>query len=568
MRADLVSLGVRLGWVAGDEKEEHALSKVRERLRHEGDGLLLVYDNAVDARNLEPYLPPAGSARDLVTSNSPHWRGTADPLEIEVWPTKIGADFLVVRTGRENERAEADLLSEALGGLPLAHEQAAAYCDRTGLSLGNYRKRFEDAPAPLLDAERDAPAQYHNRLTAAKAFAVAIKEAANLNPAADLLITYAALLAPEPIPLFLFSEARVKFGEPLASQLADDGLDEAVAALRAFALVDRETSADERDPLITTETIRLHRLVRTVAAGRLQSEAADEARRVLIEAMATIFPRDVHDDPSVWPRARRLDALAFDLILGPTPPPDAAASDTYHLLCVLGLYRQRALAAYSKARPLLERALAISEKMHGAEHLETAPDLNNLANVLRKLHDFEHARPLLERALAIREKALGPEHPDTATSLINLAALLRDQGDLVGARRLYDRALAIREKALGLKHCLTAYNLNDIALVLHAQLDFDGARQRYERALAILEAEFGPGHPNTSVTRTNFARLALAQGATSEALGLAEAALSAHDMVLGVGHEWTKDSAGATAAALDALGRTGEATAVRAQYGI
>jgi hypothetical protein len=37
----------------------------------------------------------------------------------------------------------------------------------------------------------------------------------------------AGLLAPEPIPLFLFSEARENFGEPLASALAGDGLDEA-----------------------------------------------------------------------------------------------------------------------------------------------------------------------------------------------------------------------------------------------------------------------------------------------------------------------------------------------------
>ena len=44
--------------------------------------------------------------------------------------------------------------------------------------------------------------------------------------------------------------------------LAGDGLDEAVAALRAFALADREAIADERDPAVTTDTIRLHRLVR------------------------------------------------------------------------------------------------------------------------------------------------------------------------------------------------------------------------------------------------------------------------------------------------------------------
>jgi hypothetical protein len=30
--------------------------------------------------------------------------------------------------------------------LPLAHEQAAAYCERLGISLAEYRRRFEAAP--------------------------------------------------------------------------------------------------------------------------------------------------------------------------------------------------------------------------------------------------------------------------------------------------------------------------------------------------------------------------------------------------------------------------------------
>src|SRR6516162_3775700 len=37
MRADVAALGVRLGWVAADEKEERALAAVAERLRHEGE---------------------------------------------------------------------------------------------------------------------------------------------------------------------------------------------------------------------------------------------------------------------------------------------------------------------------------------------------------------------------------------------------------------------------------------------------------------------------------------------------------------------------------------------------
>ena len=153
----------------------------------------------------------------LVTSNAPDWRGLAAPIELKLWPKDIGADYLIARTGRAAERAEAEALSEALGGLPLAHEQAAAYCERLSVSFADYARRLAAAPIKLLDAEKDAPLDYHDKLTVAKTFALAIDEAAKLHPAAEPLIAYAALLAPEPIPLFLFSEAREKFGEPLAS---------------------------------------------------------------------------------------------------------------------------------------------------------------------------------------------------------------------------------------------------------------------------------------------------------------------------------------------------------------
>jgi hypothetical protein len=324
MRADLVALGVRLGWVAPDENEEAALAAVMERLRHEGEGILLIFDNAIDADALKPYLPHGGSARVLVTSNAHAWRGVAEPVEIRLWPKEIGADYLVARTGRETEREAAEALSEALGGLPLAHEQAAAYCERLEIPLAEYRRRFAAAPTRMLDTERDAPAEYHDKLTVAKTFALAIDEAAKLHPAAEPLIVHAALLAPEPIPLFLFTEGREKFGEPLASALAGDGLDEAVAALRTFALVDRETIVDERDPAISTDTIRLHRLVRDIAALRREGDARKQVRRALVETLAVVYPREVVRDPNTWSRARRLDAIALALVGSEGEPPNGA----------------------------------------------------------------------------------------------------------------------------------------------------------------------------------------------------------------------------------------------------
>src|SRR6476620_8573405 len=184
----------------------------------------------------------------LKPTAQPETRLSAMPCS---WPKKLGADYLIARTGREAERAAAEALSDALGGLPLAHEQAAAYCERLDIPLGEYARRFVTPPAKYLDDARHASAEYHDGLTVAKTFALAIDEAAKLHPAAEPLIVHAALLAPEPIPLFLFTAARETFGEPLASALEGDGLDKAVAALRTFALIARATIPDERDPAIT-----------------------------------------------------------------------------------------------------------------------------------------------------------------------------------------------------------------------------------------------------------------------------------------------------------------------------
>lgn len=410
MRADLVALGVRLGWVAIDEKEEAALAAVRERLRHEGGCLLLIYDNAVDATSVRPYLPLGGAARVLVTSSAPSWSRIAVPVEVRIWPKDIGADYLIARTGRDSARADAEALSHALGGLPLALEQAAAYCERLDVSMADYRKRFEATPARLIDTDKDAPGEYRDGMTVAKAFAFTIHEAGKRHPAAELLIAYAALLAPEPIPLFLFSEAREKFGEPLASEFADAGIDEAVAALRAFALVDREAIPDERDPTITTDTIRLHRLVKEAAAGRRDGDV-EAARRVLIEAMSAVYPRNVFDDPSAWPRARRLDALALDLVGGAAPPPKGAEAAASYLLDRLGSYRHGALASYAN------RVGCSSERWRSSRRLSalTIPIPRQASTILPscfrpRATSRAHSRSMSERWRSVK-RCSGPSIP-------------------------------------------------------------------------------------------------------------------------------------------------------------
>jgi tetratricopeptide (TPR) repeat protein len=532
MRADLVALGMQLGWVRLDEEEETAVNRVMKSLRDEGEGILLIFDNAVDASALNPYLPRGGSAKVLVTSNSSNWRGLAEPIEIRLWSKEIGAGYLTARTDRVAERAAAEALSQQLGGLPLAHEQAAAYCEWLGITLTEYSRRFEDAPLPLLADARHAPPEYHHGLTVAKTFALAIEQAANLHRAAEPLIVHAALLAPEPIPLFLFSEAREIFGDPLATALAGHGLDEAIATLRNFALVDRETIAYERDLSITNDAIRTHRLVREIAAARWDGEVQEGARLVLIAALAQVYAeaKDAYDNPASWPRCALLT------------PHVRAICETEHtgkgesVECADLLNKAASYfhghAALPEAKELFERSLAIREKLLGPDHPDTAQSLTNLAFLLNDQGDDAAARPLHERSLAIREKVLGPEHKDTAESLGNLAFMLKQQGDRAAAQRLYERALAIREKVLGPEHPDTATSLNSLGCLLHDQGDLAAARPLLERALAIREKVLGPERLQTARSLNNLAFLLKEQNDGATARPLYQRALAIREKVL------------------------------------
>ena len=442
MRADLFALARRLDWIGDDEKEETGITILMERLWEEGDRFLLIFDDAKNPDTLKPFLP-RGGAKVLITSITTNvWGRIASQIEIESWPKKIGAEYLITRSGRKNGRVAAVSLSEALGGLPLAHEQAAAYCEQIDVSFAEYQKRFTIAPLKFLDDRRHAPAEYHNRRTVAKTFLLAIEEANKLNPIVEQLVHILALLAPEPIPVFLLSEAREELGEPLASALTGEGLDEALAALRTFALIRRDVIVDRLNTAVTSDVIYMHHLVREIASARCDNNVRAQLRQILARMLAAVYPRNVYSNKDLWPRC----ALVTPHLLAicDSRMPGAIGIVCADLLNRAGGYFH-GLGAYSLAGPLLDQALQIRDEAD-PEGLDTAESLNNLGGLLHVQGDFDGAQPLLQRALAIREKAI-PNDDETAQSLNNLAWLLKDKGDLSAAQHLLERALTIREQA-------------------------------------------------------------------------------------------------------------------------
>jgi len=118
---------------------------VRHWLEVGGDRCLLVFDNATDADVLRPYLPVAGAARVLVTSNRQSVADLGSPVGVEVFTPAEAAAFLAGRTGLADPEGAGELTGE-LGYLPLALAQAAAVIRGQHLPYGTYLGRLRALP--------------------------------------------------------------------------------------------------------------------------------------------------------------------------------------------------------------------------------------------------------------------------------------------------------------------------------------------------------------------------------------------------------------------------------------
>jgi tetratricopeptide (TPR) repeat protein len=611
----LAGLAVTLGASTAEEADlEKAAKAALRRLAEQRATWLLVYDNVPAPDAIADLLPSAG-ARVLITSRFSDWSELATDVALDVLPLDEAVALLERRTDR-SDPAGANTLAEALGFLPLALDHAAAYCKRTQMQFGDYAEKA----TRLINA---APRGVGYPRSVAATFDLAITQAVTQCPAAEALMAYLAHCAPDRIPMTLVEGAVEDETEHLQglAALAEVSLvqhhpfEDGTPAVTVHRLV--QAVARARSEVNGSAVARL--VSQLAAIYPLEEDAYGNPRSwPLCTKLTPHLPaRYAPDDASVaalfsragsyfqgraaYSKAAPLfgDALAiYEKALGPEHPYTVTTlnnlarvlQDQGDLVGARPLY-ERALAICEKAigpeapntaaslnnlalllqdqgdlagaRLLVERALAIREKVLGPEHPSTAAILNNLADLLRNQGDLAGARLLVERALAIREKVLGPEHPNIASSLNGLALPLLEQGDLAGARPLVERALAIYEKAFGPEHPSTATTLYNVARLLRKEGDLAGARPLFERALAIYEKTVGPNSPATNRTRTDLSRLLVLIGSPTEALTLGEIALAAHDKALGRDHRWTIQSARVTADALDALGRTEEAKALR-----
>jgi class 3 adenylate cyclase/tetratricopeptide (TPR) repeat protein len=177
-------------------------------------------------------------------------------------------------------------------------------------------------------------------------------------------------------------------------------------------------------------------------------------------------------------------------------------------------------------RPLVQSVVALCERHHGADHVETARALTNLGRVALQRGEMETAEGALRRALDIQEHALGPEHLDTARTVAVLGGYHQGRGDYASAETYFARALAIRERVLGAEHPLTLTALEIEAHLLSELGKFDDAERLSRRVLQVRERTLGPDALETAAALTALGDVLVKMGDPAAAEPLLRRALA------------------------------------------
>jgi tetratricopeptide (TPR) repeat protein/DNA-binding XRE family transcriptional regulator len=473
------------------------------------------FDNVENVQLLDDFLSTEMKGHVLLTTLSQITGTHADPIAVEHMHTNTGAELLLRRArllAREStlehvaeaDKATARSLSEDMGGLPLALDQAGAYIGETKLSLSQYAQRYREKRRELLATRGSLIGDSEHPIPIAATLQLSIKKACERDPLAANILNFCAFLHPDAIPEELFQHDDSLKVDPIV-------FDKAIAALLRYSLIKRNTEK---------ETFSIHRLVQAVLIDEMDSDIQKQWRKRVVRAVNEALPERIYYDNEKQYRRLLPHALVCATWSEDKLIPILGIAALFHKVGDY-LYRQGQLA---EAETLLTRAISIYNQYLRFEYPDAlegfidllekaiADALEVLAGIYFNLGKFSQMEPLLQQALTIHEKLFGTYNHYTLPSLDGLADLYTHQCKYTQAEAFLVRALFIRIESFGLNDRSTISYLHHLAAFYSTRRAYDLAEFFYRKILKILEKRRGAEHPGMLGTLYKLVRLLAIQG--------------------------------------------------------
>ncbi|MEV7895835.1 FxSxx-COOH system tetratricopeptide repeat protein [Streptomyces cyaneofuscatus] len=553
--AALAELAVRLGAQGGEDMaaaSQEAVDLLRRGVP--SDRWLLVFDNADDPEALRRYFPQGGSGHILVTSRNQSWSQHGDALPVDVFLREESIEHLQRRASGLTDD-EADQVATALGDLPLAVEQAAAWIAETATPIDTYLEQLARQAPQVLSLNQ--PVGYPEPVAAT--WNISIARLKERSPAAVRLLQLCAFFAPEPISAnLLYSKEMIEALKPYDSSLQEKlVLGRVIREIGRFALA----KVDQ-----VSNSIQVHRLVQAVIKAQLSEEEQREARHVVHRILAGARPDDDEpiDNPETWPRFATIWPH-----LGPSDARHCKEPETRRLL----IDRVR----YLWKRGDVRTAGALGEELRqtwlemlGERDLQYLYLCFHLSNILRTRGRYVEAKELDEFTLDRQREVLGPEHPHTYMTTSSLAIDLGLLGDYGRAIELATEAHDGFSQIFHDSHPRTLAAANNLALNLRSIGQYARAREIdqdvYDRRTEVLGAK----HPYSLSSAMNLARDLREVGRYEDSVGLLSRTYESFKETLGRTYPTTLSAAKSLAVSLRRAGRFEDAhrltVATRARY--
>lgn len=171
-----------------------------------------------------------------------------------------------------------------------------------------------------------------------------------------------------------------------------------------------------------------------------------------------------------------------------------------------------------------------------SQNLEGFECLTDLADILRRLGNYQEAEEMSLLALNEVESLLGAKHSTTLRAASVYALALYKMGKLEPAEIMIKRALNGDEQLHGYEHLHTLRDLLCLSTIQMAQGEFKFAEETGLQALKAFEKTLGVEHYQTIYCKDTLARIYWAQRRDQEAISLLTDTLKGYEKVYHEGH--------------------------------